>query len=103
MDFPLFRKNSSVLEDFILLKGISQSGIDNFYEISNNLELHTGPVCESEFYTFFYKSRDQPLPNSAQLGIIRRDLLSNEAEVNEEVLEENERLFQEVLKEKGKI
>ena len=63
MDFPLFRKDSSVLEDFMLLKGISQSGIDNFWEISNNMELHTGPECESQFYTFFYKSRDQPLPN----------------------------------------
>jgi hypothetical protein len=55
LDYPIFTSDWSAIDDLLLLKGISQSGIDNWAETSEILGLKTGDECASHFYSFFFK------------------------------------------------
>lgn len=76
MDFPLFTRNWSAIDDLLLLKGISQSGIDNWVETAANLGdigVKTPDMCASHFYSFYYQSKDKPRPDPNEIMIEGRD------------------------------
>ena len=101
LDYPLFDTDWSALEDIYLLKGISMSGIDNWYQISEMLGTKSPTDWEAHFYSFYYKSMDDPIPRVEEIGTLNRNK-DNEPALKEEVLEENKKKKEKYLSEKYK-
>jgi transcriptional adapter 2-alpha len=97
MDFALFESEWSAQEEVTLLKGISQSGIDNWIEISEKLSLKTAVDCEAHFYSFYYKSQSDPIPRIEEIGCVKRDK-NNKPIYNQKLLEENSKREAETRK-----
>ena len=86
MDFPLFDPEWSAQDDIALLKGISQSGIDNWIEISDQFGSKTPEDWEAQFYWFYYKSKDDPIPKFEEIGTLTRDKASHEPITKDAIL-----------------
>lgn len=99
LDMPLFEPDWTAMEDLALLKGISQSGIDNWIEISEKLNLKTAADCEAHFYSFYYKSEKDPIPNRADVGCDGRDK-NNKPIIIEKILQEGLKRKEKFMEEK---
>lgn len=101
MDFPLFDLDWTAAEDILLLKGISSSGIDNWHQISDQLSLKTPEDCEAHFYSFYYKSQEDPIPRIEEIGVLKRDK-NNKPILKDDILEANnakkEKFLEEIQK-----
>lgn len=73
MDFSLFDPDWSAIDEIMLLRGISASGIDNWIEISDQLGLKTAEDWEAEFYSFYYKSQEDPIPRLEEVTTTSRE------------------------------
>lgn len=63
LDYPIFTKEWSAVDELLLLKGVSQSGIDNWVEMAELLSNRkTGDECNSHFYSFYFKGKEDSVP-----------------------------------------
>lgn len=63
LDYSLFTWDWSAVDELQLLKGISISGIDNWVEMAEMLgNKKSGDECASHFYSFYFKSKEDPIP-----------------------------------------
>uniref|UniRef100_A0A7S3JP72 Transcriptional adapter 2 n=1 Tax=Euplotes harpa TaxID=151035 RepID=A0A7S3JP72_9SPIT len=92
MDFPLFVNDWTAQDEMMLLKGISQSGIDNWPEISQQLGFKAPSDCEAQFYSFYYKSIEDPIPRIEDIGVLKRDKSTNQPVLNDTILTTNAEL-----------
>ena len=58
LEWPVFTKSWSAIDDLMLLKGVSTCGLDNWEEISETLGLKSGGDCASHFYSH-YQSKEE--------------------------------------------
>ena len=98
LDFPLFVKDWTAQDEITLLKGISQSGIDNWPDISQQSGFKTASDWEAQFYSFYYKSQEDPIPRIEEIWVIKRDKLSNSPFLNNEILNFNTKKKEEEIK-----
>lgn len=63
LNFPLFSSDFSAREELALLQGLMKMGMDNFTEIADqHLPGKDPKKCEAHYYSFYYKSNQDPLP-----------------------------------------
>lgn len=98
MDFPLFVQDWTAQDEITLLKGISQSGIDNWPDISQQSGFKSASDCESQFYSFYYKSQEDPIPRIEEIGVISRDKETNQPILNSEIINTNTKKKDEEVK-----
>lgn len=99
MDFPVFTQDWSAIDELLLLKGLAQSGIDNWVETSAINSLKTPEECAAHFYGCYYQSREKPKPAPEEVITMARDPTNNFLPVvpRSTVLEQNEAKYQEQL------
>lgn len=102
MDFPLFDEEWTAQDDVTLLKGISQSGIDNWVEISEQLGLKTPNDCENHFYSFYYKSQEDPIPRIEEVVTLKRDPTTCMPIIKDSVLKAGKKKKQKFIEDKKK-
>ena len=78
MNWPIFTKDWAAIEEILLLKALSTSGIDNWEETTNLLSLKSPERIENHFYTLYYKSKENPLPDNKDVITESRDPESHE-------------------------
>ena len=100
MDYPLFDKDWTAIEDITLLKGISLSGIDNWHQISDTLDLKNPADCEAHFYSYYYKSMEDPIPIIEEIGTKMRDKDNHTPVLLDKVLEANQEKKQKFIAER---
>lgn len=65
MNFPLFSKDWTAKEELLLIQGIMKCGLGNWVDISEQyIRSKEAKECEDHYYTFYYKSKLDPLPNN---------------------------------------
>ena len=86
LNFPLFIDNWSLKEEHKLLSFVAKCGLNNWEEISKSIENKGQVECESYYYTFYYKNKDNPAPDQTKLildgnkNIITSQLKENKKE-----------------------
>ena len=86
LNFPLFIDNWSLKEEHKLLSFVAKCGLNNWEEISKSIENKGQVECESYYYTFYYKNKDNPEPDETKLildgnkNIITSQLKENKKE-----------------------
>ena len=90
MEFPLFIKSWSAFDELMLLKSISQWGIDNWGEVSEQLYCKSSIDWDSQFYLFYYKSQEDSLPKPEDIWVVRRDKTTNEVILDESKMDKNQ-------------
>ena len=73
MNWPIFTKDWAAIEEILLLKALSTSGIDNWEETTNLLSLKSPERIENHYYTFYYKSKEDALPAASEVITSSRD------------------------------
>ena len=91
MEFPLFIESWSAYEELMLLKSIFQWGIDNWVEISDQLYNKSPSDWDAHFYSFYYKSQEDPVPNLTDIWVINRDKNTHKATLKEKILKQNQK------------
>ena len=72
LNFPLFIKNWSAKEELMLIQGIMKCGLGNWIDISEQyVKTKDSKECEDHYFTFYYKARDDSLPDP-QMDVIMR-------------------------------
>jgi len=90
LDYPVFNTNWSAVDELQLLKGISQSGIDNWHEMAENQNTkRKGDECASHFYSFYFKSKEDPVPKSEDVVSSRWDALTFQVKIKKDRDEQN--------------
>jgi len=86
LNFPLFIDNWSLKEEHKLLSFVAKCGLNNWEEISKSIENKGQVECESYYYTFYYKNKDNPEPDETKVildgnkNIITSQLKENKKE-----------------------
>ena len=86
LNFPLFIDNWSLKEEHKLLSFVAKCGLNNWEEISKSIENKGQVECESYYYTFYYKNKENPAPDENKLildgnkNIITSQLKENKKE-----------------------
>lgn len=62
LDFPIFSANWSAREELLLIQGLMKSGMDNWIDIAEKVGSKTPDECESHYYCFYYKSKQDSQP-----------------------------------------
>ena len=82
LNYSLFTDDWSVGEEYNLLQNLSVSGLNNWEDISNILG--RGQVeCESHYYSFYYKEKENPMPKKEDI------ILNNKKEIIQDILDKN--------------
>ena len=63
LDFPFFTEDWSLQDDLKLLTNIEKLGLDNWEDIAKQMGNKGKVECESHYYTFYYKNKNDKLPN----------------------------------------
>ena len=71
LKFSLFSTDWTAEEELKLIRGIEIYGIDNWKNISKFIDTKTKIQCESHYYTFYYKSKENNIPQENDI-IIKR-------------------------------
>ena len=77
LDFPFFTEDWSLQDDLKLLTNIEKLGLDNWEDIAKQMGNKGKVECESHYYTFYYKNKNDKLPN-------RNDVIIKKVAHNEE-------------------
>ena len=77
LDFPFFTEDWSLQDDLRLLTNIEKLGLDNWEDIAKQMGNKGKVECESHYYTFYYKNKNDKLPN-------RNDVIIKKVAHNEE-------------------
>ena len=86
LNIPLFIDNWSLKEEHKLLSFVAKCGLNNWEEISKSIENKGQVECESYYYTFYYKNKENPAPDENKLildgnkNIITSQLKENKKE-----------------------
>src|SRR5256885_1582356 len=64
LNFNLFTKDWTAKEELLLIQGIMKCGMGNWVDIAEQYVKTKDPkMCEEHYFSFFYKSKDDNLPN----------------------------------------
>ena len=71
LKFELFQQDWSAKEELLLLQGIMKCGMGNWIDISEQyVKSKSAMDCETHYFTFYYKSKENNLPNEEEDCII---------------------------------
>lgn len=71
LKFQLFQQDWSAKEELLLLQGIMKCGMGNWIDISEQyVKSKSAMDCETHYFTFYYKSKENNLPNEEEDCII---------------------------------
>ena len=91
LNFPLFIDNWSLKEEHKLLSFVAKCGLNNWEEISKSIENKGQVECESYYYTFYYKNKDNPDPDENKL------ILDENKNIKMNQLEENKKEYENMI------
>jgi len=100
LSFPLFTLDWSALEELNLIHGIEKYGMDNWPDIADMVGNKSIKECEEHYYTFYYKSRLDFLPEKSDC-INKLDQKSHERVEITEALDNNKKRL-DIFREKKK-
>jgi len=100
LSFPLFTLDWSALEELNLIHGIEKYGMDNWPDISDMVGNKNIKECEEHYYTFYYKTRHDYLPEKADC-IFKLDTRSYERVEIPDAVDNNKKRL-DVFREKKK-
>ena len=63
MDFPMFTEDWSLRDELRLLSNMEKLGLDNWEDIAKAMSNKGKVECESHYYTFYYKSKNDKMPS----------------------------------------
>lgn len=100
LSFPLFTKNWSAKEELMLIQGIMKCGLGNWADISEQyVKTKEAKECEDHYFTFYYKSRDDALPDPQQDVIVKGSKYVKNDQVQIDIDEDKQAKAQKRLKE----
>ena len=67
INFSLLTQTWNVQEEMLLLNGVEKFGLDNWQDISEYIESKNPNECQAHYYTFFYQSSSEFIPNNSDL------------------------------------
>jgi len=92
LNYSLFTDDWTAAEEYNLLHNLSICGLNNWEDVSNIIG--RGQVeCESHYYSFYYKEKENPLPKESDI------ILEPNKNINTEILEKNKTLAKNKSKE----
>ena len=107
LNYSIFTDDWTVGEEYNLLQNLSTSGLNNWEDISNILG--RGQVeCESHYYSFYYKEKENPMPKEEDIILddqkkIKPNILQNNKDIaknkSKEITKSNGNNFPEPIKE----
>jgi transcriptional adapter 2-alpha len=90
-----FTEDWSVCEEYNLLQNLSVSGLNNWEDISNILNREQLD-CESHYYSFYYKEKENPMPREEDI------ILDNNKKIIPNILNKNKNIALNKLEEINK-
>ena len=95
LNYSFFTDDWSVCQEYNLLQNLSVSGLNNWEDISNILG--RGQLeCESHYYSFYYKEKENPMPREEDI------VLDDEKKIVPNILEKNKIIANNKLEEINK-
>ena len=91
LNFPLFIKNWSLNDEHKLLSFVEKCGLNNWEEISKSIESKGQVECESYYYTFYYKNKENPFPDEKKI------ILDENKNINNDKLEQNKKEYENMV------
>lgn len=99
MAFPIFTEDWSLRDELRLLSNMEKLGLDNWEDIAKAMSNKGKVECESHYYTFYYKAKNDKMPSKADL-IIQNAPYNDEYEYEfDDDLDRKNRKKESVLKE----
>ena len=95
LNYGFFTDDWSVCQEYNLLQNLSVSGLNNWEDISNILG--RGQLeCESHYYSFYYKEKENPMPREEDI------ILDNQKKIKKDILDKNKTIAMNKLEEINK-
>ena len=91
LNFPLFIDNWSLNEEHKLITFVEKCGLNNWEEISKSIENKGQVECESYYYTFYYKNKENPFPDENKI------ILDKNKNININQLEQNKKEYENMI------
>ena len=91
LNFPLFLDNWTAKEEHKLLSFVEKCGLNNWGEISKSIESKGKVECESYYYSFYYKSKEMPLPDENDI------ILEDNKKIKEIQLQKNKKEYDDMI------
>ena len=79
LKFKVFTLNWTIGEELLLLDGLERYGLDNWNDVSEPISNKTALECQAHYYTFYYKSKNDPIPLDSDLIYFNDTLSFNNA------------------------
>ena len=95
LNYGFFTEDWSVCEEYNLLQNLSVSGLNNWEDISNILNREQLD-CESHYYSFYYKEKENPMPREEDI------ILDNNKKIIPNILNKNKNIALNKLEEINK-
>ena len=88
LNFPLFIENWTAKDELKLLSFIAKCGFNNWEEISQSIENKGQVECESYYYSFYYKDKNNIFPDENKIILDANKNIKNEqSELNQKLYE----------------
>ena len=97
LNYPFFKDDWSVADEYNLLQNLCIAGLNNWEDISANISNKGKEQCASHYYSFYYKEHENPMPREEDM------VLDKEKKIKTEILEKNKALEKNILNEMTKI
>lgn len=91
MNFPLYTLDWPMIDELRLISSIEKYGLDNWGDVSDSMIKRGKVECESHYYTFYFKNKEENLPQKENI-ILKEINSEGQFEINEEILKKNEEL-----------
>ena len=91
MNFPLYTLDWPMIDELRLISSIEKYGLDNWGDVSDSMIKRGKVECESHYYTFYFKNKDEKLPQKDNI-ILKEINSEGRFEINEEILKKNEEI-----------
>ena len=93
VNFPFYTEDWSINEEHKLISNISKCGLNNWEEISKQMNNKGQLECESHYYSFYnIDNKSNPFPDENKI------ILDANKNINKNILSNNEKIYEEKIK-----
>ena len=93
VNFPFYTEDWSINEEHKLISNISKCGLNNWEEISKQMNNKGQLECESHYYSFYnIDNKSNPFPDEKKI------ILDANKSINKNILSNNEKIYEEKIK-----